>query len=76
MSHISPEETGMSKLEAFRKQLDEIREAGLYKDERIIQSPQEAMITVGGERVLNFCANNYLSIEQRCAEGCGEEGVG
>jgi len=39
-----------------------IRDAGLYKDERIIQSPQSAEIHVGGETVLNFCANNYLGL--------------
>ena len=42
--------------------LDEIRSAGLYKDERIIESPQGPEITVGGRRVLNFCANNYLGL--------------
>ena len=40
-----------------------IREAGLYKDERIILSPQDAKIAVGnGKEVLNFCANNYLGL--------------
>ncbi|MBE0668080.1 MAG: glycine C-acetyltransferase, partial [Bacteroidales bacterium] len=44
-------------------QLVEIREAGLYKNERIIVSPQGAEITLeSGERVLNFCANNYLGL--------------
>jgi len=43
-------------------ELTGIREAGLYKDERIIQSPQSAEIQVGGETVLNFCANNYLGL--------------
>ncbi len=42
--------------------LAEIREAGLYKSERIIESPQRAEITVGGRKVLNFCANNYLGL--------------
>ncbi len=46
--------------------LEEIREAGLYKEERIITSPQRANIDVaanGGTReVLNFCANNYLGL--------------
>ncbi len=42
--------------------LDEIRSAGLYKHERIITSPQSASIEVGGRRVLNFCANNYLGL--------------
>lgn len=44
-------------------QLSEIREAGLYKDERVIVSPQESHITVaGGQNVLNMCANNYLGL--------------
>lgn len=42
--------------------LDEIREAGLFKSERIITSPQGAEITVNGKKVLNFCANNYLGL--------------
>jgi glycine C-acetyltransferase len=45
------------------QQLDQIRQAGLYKDERIITSPQQAKITIaGGRQVLNFCANNYLGL--------------
>ena len=44
-------------------QLNEIREAGLYKNERIIVSPQGAEITLeSGQKVLNFCANNYLGL--------------
>ena len=42
--------------------LAEIREAGLYKEERLIESPQRAAIEVGGKQVLNFCANNYLGL--------------
>lgn len=42
--------------------LGEIREAGLYKNERVIESPQEAHITVGSGEVLNMCANNYLGL--------------
>src|SRR3954464_3435067 len=42
--------------------LSEIRAAGLYKDERVIESPQGPEITVGGRKVLNFCANNYLGL--------------
>ncbi|OLR91218.1 glycine C-acetyltransferase [Actinokineospora bangkokensis] len=48
--------------EDLRATLGEIRGAGLYKDERVITSPQRAAITVSGERVLNFCANNYLGL--------------
>jgi len=46
----------------FDAQLDEIREAGLWKQERIITSPQDAYIEVGGRRVVNLCANNYLGL--------------
>ncbi len=45
------------------QELENIREAGLYKEERIITSPQQAEITLqDGSRVLNFCANNYLGL--------------
>jgi glycine C-acetyltransferase len=43
-------------------EVEEIKEAGLYKTERIIESPQGAEILVGGKTVLNFCANNYLGL--------------
>lgn len=46
----------------LRTLLDEIREAGLYKEERIITGPQGVEITVKGRKVLNFCANNYLGL--------------
>ena len=47
----------------LQKELQDIRDAGLYKEERIITTPQSAAIqtTQGGE-VLNFCANNYLGL--------------
>jgi hypothetical protein len=45
------------------QELNEIREAGLYKDERVIVTPQGAAIRVqDGREVLNFCANNYLGL--------------
>ncbi|HBB58211.1 MAG TPA: glycine C-acetyltransferase, partial [Chitinophagaceae bacterium] len=43
-------------------EIEEIKNAGLYKTERIIESAQEAEIVVGGKNVLNFCANNYLGL--------------
>ncbi len=46
----------------LQRTLDEIRAAGLYKTERVIASPQRAEIEVGGRKVLNFCANNYLGL--------------
>ncbi len=48
---------------ALQKELEAIKEAGLYKTERVITSPQGAEISVqGGEEVINFCANNYLGL--------------
>lgn len=46
----------------LQKELEAIKEAGLYKSERLIEGPQQAAIQVGGEEVLNFCANNYLGL--------------
>ena len=43
-------------------ELEDIKSAGLYKTERIIESPQGPEITVNGKKVLNFCANNYLGL--------------
>jgi glycine C-acetyltransferase len=44
----------------LRETLDEIRDAGLYKNERQLSSPQSAHVGTSGQDVLNFCANNYL----------------
>lgn len=50
-------------LQHIEKQLTDIRNAGLYKYERVITSPQQATISVqGGEEVINLCANNYLGL--------------
>lgn len=47
----------------LQQELKSIEEAGLFKRERIITSPQSAEITIaGGQKVLNFCANNYLGL--------------
>jgi glycine C-acetyltransferase len=47
----------------LEKELKEIVDAGLFKKERVITSPQSAEITIaGGQKVLNFCANNYLGL--------------
>lgn len=43
-------------------EVEEIRASGLFKQERVITSPQGAEIQVGGKTVLNFCANNYLGL--------------
>ncbi len=57
--------------EHLSQTLAEIREAGLYKEERLIESPQKAAIQVKGKEVLNFCANNYLGLSDhpRLIEG-------
>ncbi len=47
--------------------LAEIREAGLYKSERVIKSPQDARINVAEGEVLNMCANNYLGLSDHPA---------
>ena len=63
-------------------ELAAIRDAGLYKHERLIQSPQGAEIRVGGQTVLNFCANNYLGLAnhpgliQAAREGLERWGLG
>ncbi|MFD1819057.1 2-amino-3-ketobutyrate coenzyme A ligase [Pseudarcicella hirudinis] len=49
--------------EALQEEISNIRESGLYKNERIIVSPQSAEILINnGKEVLNFCANNYLGL--------------
>ena len=49
-------------VDRLQVELNEIREAGLFKTERIIESTQGPEIVVGGKKVLNFCANNYLGL--------------
>ena len=49
-------------VQRIAKEVKEIQEAGLYKTERVITSPQGPEITVNGKKVLNFCANNYLGL--------------
>jgi glycine C-acetyltransferase len=49
--------------EHLREELNAIKEAGLFKEERIITTPQDAVIKIStGEEVINFCANNYLGL--------------
>ena len=66
----------------LQAEIDEIRNAGLWKDERIIESPQAARIAVGGREVLNFCANNYLGLADNprliraAQDGLGRWGFG
>ncbi|RIL10442.1 MAG: glycine C-acetyltransferase [Proteobacteria bacterium] len=49
-------------LRKIAEDIESIKEAGLYKVERLIESPQSSKISVGGKEVLNFCANNYLGL--------------
>ena len=66
----------------FDEELEAIKSAGLWKSERVIESPQEAEITVNGARVLNFCANNYLGLanhprlREAAKEGIDQWGLG
>ncbi|PEN11406.1 glycine C-acetyltransferase [Longibacter salinarum] len=67
----------------FQDELQEIRDAGLYKDERVITSQQDADIEVeSGKHVVNFCANNYLGLAnhpdvmQAAKDGVDEYGFG
>lgn len=47
---------------SLQKELDSIKEQGLFKTERIIETPQAAEIKANGKDVINFCANNYLGL--------------
>ena len=51
----------------LRAELEAIRAAGTWKEERLIGSPQGAVIRVGGREVLDFCANNYLGLSSHPA---------
>lgn len=69
--------------EFLQKELADIKEAGLYKDERVITSPQGAVINVKtGQEVMNFCANNYLGLSnnaklvQAAKDALDERGYG
>lgn len=69
-------------LNFFETELNGIRDAGLYKHERVIESPQAARIRVNGQEVLNFCANNYLGLSNNdtlrtaAKRGLDEYGLG
>lgn len=53
--------------EHLQSTINDIREAGLFKNERIIEGPQDAHIDVNGREVLNMCANNYLGLSDHPA---------
>ena len=46
----------------LQSQLNDIKEQGTFKEERVIETAQEPEINVNGKKVLNFCANNYLGL--------------
>lgn len=67
----------------INQQIEEVKEEGLYKSERIITSAQKAAVSIStGEEVLNFCANNYLGLAnhpdliQAAKDGMDEHGFG
>lgn len=68
--------------ESLQRELDDIREKGLYKEERVIESPQRAEVDVDGRELLNFCANNYLGLSdnkrviQAAKDALDERGFG
>lgn len=49
----------------LQDEIKSIHDAGMYKEERVLQSPQGRMITVNDKQVLNFCSNNYLGLSGR-----------
>lgn len=69
-------------LASYATSVEEIKSAGLYKAERIIETPQEVKIKVKGKEVLNFCANNYLglannqTLKEAAKSGIDEYGFG
>src|SRR5436190_3327094 len=68
--------------QALRQQLDDVRAHGLYKHERLLQTPQGSSIRVAERDVVNFCANNYLglanhpAVVQAAHEGLRRYGYG
>ncbi|MFC4655390.1 glycine C-acetyltransferase [Rheinheimera marina] len=66
----------------LQQQIDDVKAQGLYKGERIISSQQQASVTVAGDKVLNFCANNYLGLAnspeliQAAQQGLDSHGFG
>ncbi|MCS7167564.1 MAG: glycine C-acetyltransferase [Gemmatales bacterium] len=69
-------------VEYLQEQLEQLRQSGLYKTERVLASPQGAEIETAGRKVLNFCANNYLglathpSLVKAASEALAQHGFG
>ena len=49
-------------LKCIQKQLDSIRQKGLYKNERLLETPQQSKIQIEQKHVVNLCSNNYLGL--------------
>ncbi|HEY5715646.1 MAG TPA: aminotransferase class I/II-fold pyridoxal phosphate-dependent enzyme, partial [Psychromonas sp.] len=69
--------------EQIKQQIEQVKNDGLYKSERIITSAQNALVSIAsGEKVLNFCANNYLGLANHpeliaaAKKGLDEQGFG
>lgn len=60
--HVQTSTKHNSLLDRLRQELADIKDAGTYKQERVIRSSQGPNITVKNQQVLNFCANNYLGL--------------
>ena len=52
----------MTKTDWISEEISDLREAGLFTQIRTIESPQGAWLVVDGQKVLNFCSNNYLGL--------------
>src|SRR5690554_4864758 len=61
-SDVKPRPATAAYLQHLRDGVVWLREEGLYKDERVITSQQQALVDVGGTELLNLCANNYLGL--------------
>lgn len=72
----------MSLISYLTNEISTLKKEGLYKTERVLNSPQQARITTNNQQVLNFCANNYLGLAghpdmiQAATEGLQQFGLG
>ncbi len=72
----------MEKFDFLRNEIDDLKEKGLYNTIRVLGSPQDAWVTIGGRRMLNLCSNNYLGfansdgMKRSAIEGIEKFGVG
>lgn len=72
----------MEKFDFLRNEINDLKEKGLYNTIRVLGSPQDAWVTIGGRRMLNLCSNNYLGfansdgMKRSAIEGIEKFGVG